>query len=358
MIAAVLTHINEPLELLDIEPQLLNYGQVYVRMICSGICGAQLQEIRGEKGNEKHLPHLIGHEGCGIVEDIGPGVTRVKPGDKVCLHWRKGEGIEADVPRYNQTGTSRMIGAGKVTTMSEYSIVSENRITPVPNDAPAELVALLGCGLSTALGTVEREAQVKMGESVLIVGVGGLGSNLIRACKLAKAAQITCCDLHKEKEKMAIDLGATGFLCSAPDDKSHRTGIPRCNTWADQIPNNSFDVIIETSGDREVFSDVFPKLAASGRMILVGHQPPGLWNYPLNLDSLFGGEGKTIKATQGGGFKPSTDIPRYISAWKTKALNYEDVITHRFNLFQINEAISLVQKGSAGRVMIHIGSEK
>ena len=143
MKAAILEEINGPLTIGEVTLTDLLFGQVLVKILVSGICGSQLQEIAGNKGNAKFVPHLLGHEGCGIVEDIGPGVTKVKKGDKVVMHWRKGDGIESDFPTYMFKG--KPMKSGKVTTLSEYSIVSENRITPVPHDTPNELCALLGC---------------------------------------------------------------------------------------------------------------------------------------------------------------------------------------------------------------------
>ena len=121
MKAAVLEKINSPLTVGEVELTDLQVGQVLVKILVSGICGAQLHEIKGHKGNEKFLPHLMGHEGCGIVEQLGPGVTTVKVGDKVVMHWRPGSGIEAPFPSYVFNG--KKMSSGKVTTLSEYSIV-------------------------------------------------------------------------------------------------------------------------------------------------------------------------------------------------------------------------------------------
>jgi Zn-dependent alcohol dehydrogenase len=174
MRAAVLTGLNQPLEIRDVKPLELQFGQVLVKVLVSGICGAQLQEIRGDKGNEAFLPHLLGHEGCGVVEKVGPGVSKVRVGDKVVMHWRVGAGIESDFPSYSLDG--KVIRSGKVTTLSEKSIVSENRLTAVPADTPPHLAALLGCGLSTALGVVNNDAHVKIGESVAVLGAGGVAT--------------------------------------------------------------------------------------------------------------------------------------------------------------------------------------
>ena len=134
MKAAILVEQNKPLVIEDIEiPNTLKYGQVLVKIIYSTICGAQINEYLGTKGPDKFLPHLLGHEGSGIVEKCGPGVTTVKRGDKVVLHWRKGSGIQSETPSYVLNGEK--INAGWVTTFSEYSVVSENRLTTIPKNS-------------------------------------------------------------------------------------------------------------------------------------------------------------------------------------------------------------------------------
>lgn len=344
MKAAILETINSPLVVADVELTPLSFGQVLVKVLASGICGAQLLEIGGHKGNAKFTPHLLGHEGCGIVEDVGLGVTKVKKGDKVVMHWRKGDGIEADFPSYMYNG--KVMKSGKVTTFSEYSIVSENRVTPVPQDTPIELCALLGCGLSTALGTINEEAEVKFGESVMIVGAGGLGLNLVKAAKLASAYPIISVDIFEEKRQMAEALGADLFINSKTqnivEEIQKKFGIKET------------DVIIETSGSKEALKTTLPILGGTGRYIMVGQPKPDEIVELVNANHMFGGEGKTIKATQGGKFSPSRDIPRYVRLQKSGILNIDNIITHRFKLDQINEAIDLVKAGGASRVLIEM----
>src|ERR1039458_450905 len=188
----------------------MSHGQVLVKMICAGICGAQLQEISGQKGDLSFLPHLLGHEGCGIVTAIGNGVTHVKPNDKVVLHWRTGAGCAAALPTY-----SKGVKAGPVTTFSEYVIVSENRVTAVPEEFPEDLCALLGCALSTALATIENVAKVKWGESVMVIGCGGVGLSLIYAATLAHAHPIVGVDQY-DKSEWVNALGADFYLHQPP----------------------------------------------------------------------------------------------------------------------------------------------
>lgn len=344
MKAAILETINGPLAVVEVGLTDLEFGQVLVKVLVSGICGAQLQEIAGNKNNAAYVPHLLGHEGAAIVEKVGPGVTKVKVGDKVVMHWRQGDGIEADFPSYTYKG--KTIKSGKVTTFSEYSIVSENRITPVPQDTPNELCALLGCGLSTALGTIDDEAEVRFGESVLIIGAGGLGLNLIKAATLASAYPIISVDIYDNKKEVAEDLGANLFInCkkeSIKDMIQEKFGI------------KDVDVIIDTSGNKQSIEDTIPLLSGKGRYIMVGQPKPGESVEIKNANHLFGGEGKMIKATQGGRFHPSRDIPRYIKLHKAGILTTDGLITHRVKIDQINEAIELVRSGQAGRIVVDI----
>ena len=127
MKAAMLVKLGSPLVVDEIQmPERLEYGQVLVKVKYSGVCGSQIGEMDGVKGEDRHLPHLLGHEGSGIVEKCGPGVSRVRPDDHVVLHWRKGDGIESPTPKYMRNG--KAINAGWVTTFNEYAIVSENRL--------------------------------------------------------------------------------------------------------------------------------------------------------------------------------------------------------------------------------------
>jgi len=344
MKAAVLEIINAPLTIAEVTPTEPGFGQVLVKVLVSGICGAQLLEIGGHKGNAKFVPHLLGHEGCGIVEAIGSGVTRVKSGDKVVMHWRKGEGIESDFPTYEFNG--KKIKSGKVTTFNEYSLVSENRLTPVPHDTPNELAALLGCSLSTALGTINVEADLQVGESLLIVGTGGLGVNLLKAASLVGAHPVISVDIHDHKKTVAEALGAGLYINAAKENIAE--------TIQNKLGLKEVDVIIETSGNKKSIEDTLPLLSGTGRYIMVGQPKPGEHIEIKNAGHLFGGSGKTIKATQGGRFSPSVEIPRYLKLHKAGVLTLDNLVTHRMKLDEINQAIDLVRAGQASRIMIEM----
>lgn len=340
MKAAILEKIDSPLVIKNVELTPLKVGQVLVKVIMSGLCGAQLQEISGLKGNANFLPHLLGHEGSGVVTEVGQGVTKVKVGDKVIMHWRKGDGIEADFPNYILDG--KKISSGKVTTFSEYSIVSENRLTKVPNDTSDYLCALLGCGLSTALGTINNEANLKFGESVMILGCGGVGLNLIQAAKLASAYPIIGVDVYDDKKEF-VEKETPYFI----NIKS-----VKIEEYLKNLNIKNIDVIIDTTGHPKLISDTINFLSENGRYIMVGQPKPGNDVVIQNAGSMFLGNGRTIKATQGGKTNPTEDLPKYIKLHKAGYLNIDHIVTHEFELEQINKAIDLLKSGKSGRIMI------
>ena len=335
--AAVLEELNKPLALRDVELTPLTIGQVLVRILVSGICGSQLHEIKGFKGNGKFLPHLMGHEGCGIVEEIGPGVTTIQLGDKVVMHWRPGSGIEANFPTYKLDG--KPFSSGKVTTLSEQAIVSENRLTVVPPDTNPELAALLGCSLTTALGIIDNQSQLKFGETVAIIGCGGVGLNLISGSILKGAATVYAIDSIAEKEGLVLSQGASHFLRSTSE-----------------LPEK-VDLIIDTTGSPKVISDAFTSLSNQGRMILVGQPTPGAEIVIPNAIQLFNGTGQSIRATQGGDTRPQEDIPKYLRFFAAQKIEIGRLITHRYKLESINTAFETLKTGKSGRIMISMEEE-
>lgn len=328
--AAVLTKLNSDLEIEYIENLPLETGQVLVKILKSGICGAQLHEIAGNKGNAKFLPHLLGHEGLGVVSEIGPGVKKVSVGDKVVLHWRVSEGIESEFPKYRFR--DKIITSGKVTTFSEYSVVSENRITKVCNDIDPNLGVLLGCGLTTAFGVVSNEAKIKIGESVLVLGCGGVGLLLIKALRLASAFPIVGIDRVQDKVKEFVDE-VYGDL--------------------DSLKGRKFDCILDTTGNSNLISESLKLLSNGGRLIFVG-QPSGESTLS-NWGSLFGqSKSNSVIFSQGGSTVPQDDIPRYIKLHDSNKFSVSNVVTHEFDFLKINEAIGTLRSGIAGRVVINM----
>lgn len=334
MKAALLTKLNENLDLEDIGLTELNVGQVLVKVIVSGICGSQLHEIRGNKGNGKFLPHLMGHEGCGEVVEVGPGVTTVVKGDLVVMHWRPGAGIESVFPQYKLG--DKTFSSGKVNTLCEYSITSENRLTTIPSDTDPELAALLGCALSTALGLVDNQLDLKLGEKIAVIGVGGVGLNVLQAARIHGASQLVAIDRGDSKRELALGMGADVYYASLEEMQE------------------KVDVLVDTTGNVNLIDQAFAKLTPNGRIFLVGQPEPGESLEITNALKFFNGQGISVRATQGGSGNPTVDIPRYLQLFKHNKLSIDKLITHRFSLNQINDAFEVLKSGNAGRIMIEI----
>ena len=240
MKAAILVQSKTPLVVEEVmPPDELLPGQVFVEIEYSGICGAQINEIDAVKGRDPYLPHLLGHEGVGVVLDIGPGVSTTRIGDHVVLHWRQSEGIQSLTPSYLWNGTK--VNAGWVTTFNTHAVVSENRITTIPNNFDKRIATLFGCAITTAFGVVDNDAQVKIGQSVLIFGVGGVGLTTAYASSLVSAYPIVGVDLYENKIDMGKKFGLTHGLIV------NRTNFK--NKIYDIVGKKGADVTIETTGN-------------------------------------------------------------------------------------------------------------
>jgi S-(hydroxymethyl)glutathione dehydrogenase / alcohol dehydrogenase len=344
MKAAILVELGKPLVVDQVTlPEKLDVGQVLVKVFRSGICGSQIGEIAGVKGPDKYLPHLLGHEGGAEVLEIGPGVRHVKVGQRVVMHWRKGNGIDAVTPTYQWQG--KKLNAGSVTTFNEYAIVSENRLTPVPQSFDMELAALFGCPVTTGLGVVTNNAKLTIGESIVVLGAGGVGLSVIQGAGLVSAYPIVAVDLQDEKLELARKLGATHTINSS--------GI---TDLADRIkaivgPQGA-DAVIENTGNTGLIRVAYDLTHPQGRTILVGvpkaGQDASLHTLPLHF-------GKVLTGSQGGETQPQTDIPRYVRLHEAGKLALSSLITRRFSLDQINEALDAMRQGTvAGRCIVEI----
>ena len=210
MKAAVLYEINKPLVVEELKVPKPDFGQVLVKIQASGICHKQIEEIQGHRGHDSFLPHTLGHEGAGIVEDVGPGVTKVKPGDYVALSWIKGSGIQSNTPTYSKG--NKKINAGWITTFQEYTLASENRVTKISSDIKPDVASLLGCAVSTGFGSVVNHAKIEVGSTVAVFGIGGVGLNILQGAALMNAVKIIAVDISADKEKLSKQFGATHFV--------------------------------------------------------------------------------------------------------------------------------------------------
>lgn len=341
MKAAVLTELKAPLVIAELQmPESLAIGQVLVKIHFSGICGSQLGEIDGAKGEDKFLPHLLGHEASGTVLEIGPGVKHVKAGDKVVLHWRKGLGIESETPHFTWDG--RKVNAGWITTFNEYAIVSENRVTAIPPDSDLEVAALFGCAVTTGFGVVENNAKVRIGESVVVFGAGGIGLNIVQAAALVSAYPIIAVDVFDNRLELARTMGATHVINSKSADA--RQAI------LDIVGNTGVDAFIDNTGQPAIIEMGYQITKPQGRVTLVGVPRKGndinIYSLPLHF-------GKGLSGSHGGEAIPQIDIPRYHQLFRAGRIKLRELVTDYFTLEQINDAIGGMRSGKfSGRCLI------
>lgn len=341
MKAAILETIGQPLIIDEVElPNELDYGQVLVKLAYSGICGSQLGEIDGVKGEDRFLPHLLGHEGSGEVVCTGPGVSHVQKGDSVVLHWRPGKGIAAKPPKYRWNG--RQLNAGFVTTFNEYAVISENRMTPIPAEFPKHIAPLFGCAVTTGLGVIVNNAGVKIGDSIVVLGAGGVGLNVIQGAAMASAYPIIAVDLFDNRLQLAGEMGAT-----------HLLNAGHCDIEIEirKILNGSpADIVVDNTGKTDIINLAYQMTAPQGKTILVGvprvNDTISIFSLPLHF-------GKTLTGSHGGESQPGTDIPKYIKLYNNDRLELDSLITDEFNLEGINQAIAGMRNGDiTGRCLI------
>lgn len=343
MKAAILVEQRKPLVVDEVElPPALEVGQVLVKVHYSGICGSQLGEIDGAKGEDKFLPHLLGHEASGTVEAIGPGVKHVKPGDTVVLHWRKGLGIEGAPPSYKWRG--HKLNAGWIATFNEYAIVAENRVTAIPADSDLEVAALFGCAVTTGFGVVENNAHVRIGESVVVFGAGGVGLNIVQAAALVGAYPVIAVDLFDNRLELAKAMGATHLINSKKEDA-------KAAIQAIASPQG-VDVFIDNTGQPTIIEMGYQLTKPQGRVTLVGVPRKG---NNINIYSLPMHFGKVLSGSQGGEAIPHEDIHRYQNLFKAGRIKLRELLTERLALDDINVAIDNMRSGAtSGRCLIRM----
>jgi S-(hydroxymethyl)glutathione dehydrogenase / alcohol dehydrogenase len=311
-------------------------------VLYSTICGAQLNEIAAAKGPDKFLPHLLGHEASARVLETGPGVTTVKEGDTVVLHWRPSRGIQCQPPAYKWRGEK--LNAGWVTTFNDYAVISENRMTTIAPDYDLRNAPLLGCAVTTAAGVINNDAKVKIGESVVVFGVGGVGLNVVQFAQLAGAYPIVAIDLVDAKLGMAKERGATHCINSggAADLEGEIRKI---------VGQQGPDKVIETTGVKSVIELAYNLTHADGTCVLVGvpNEKVTIYTLPIHFN-------KVLTGSHGGDAVPQVDIPRLIRLNSAGRLSFDGIITHEFALDKITDALDLVRRGAAGRVVLNVGA--
>jgi S-(hydroxymethyl)glutathione dehydrogenase/alcohol dehydrogenase len=341
--AAVLEQINTPLSSCEgISVPALSRGQVLVHVAYSGVCHSQLMEARGARGEDKYLPHLLGHEGTGRVEAVGDGVTKVKLGDWVVLGWIKGTGIDATGAKYAHAG--RQINAGGVTTFNEMAVVSENRLVLLPHGVPLDIGVLFGCALPTGAGIVTNTIRPVAGSTLAVFGLGGIGMSALMATQLFECRQVIAIDINPEKLALAKEFGATHVI------DAMQSGV------LDQIRQLTggagADYSVEATGRAQTIELAFDAVRRGGGLCVFASHPAH--GSRISLDPFELICGKRILGSWGGECRPDEDIPKFADLYRQGRLPLEKLITKRYRLDQINEALDDLEAQRVGRPLIEI----
>lgn len=345
MKAAVLFKTGEPLRIIDnlVAPTLIR-GQIKVAIIYTGVCHSQLMEVKGLRGEDKYLPHLLGHEAVAKVKEIGPQVSKVAVGDIVVLGWIKGDGIDASGGIYTYNGTK--INAGSVTTFSEESIVSENRVVKLPQGMPLQLAILLGCALPTGVGLVLNQLKPKEGTNIAVFGLGGIGLSALITTTLFKPNTLIAVDIEAEKLELAKALGATHcFNANSP-------------TYLEEIKEltaGGCDYTVEAGGTCRSIEAAFEVTKEQGgECIFASHPKEG---EKISLEPHAFHRGKKISGSWGGNSNPDSDIPKLVNLYKEHNLPLDKLLSASYQLDDINNALNDLDERKITRALISINPQ-
>jgi S-(hydroxymethyl)glutathione dehydrogenase/alcohol dehydrogenase len=363
--AAVAWKPNSPLVIEEVDLEGPKKGEVLIKIVASGVCHTDAYTLSGEDA-EGLFPVILGHEGGGIVTEIGEGVTSLKIGDhviplytpeckecKFCLSGKtnlcvkiratQGKGLMPD-------GTSRFSKDGKLihhymgcSTFAEYTVVPEIALAKVDPQAPLEKICLLGCGVTTGIGAVLNTAKVEKGSSVAVFGLGGIGLSVIQGAKMAGAKRIIAIDINDGKKEMAMKFGATDFVNPKNFDKPIQQVIVEMTEWG-------VDYSFECVGSVQLMRAALECAHRGwGQSIVIGVAGSGqeISTRPFQLVT-----GRVWKGSAFGGVKGRTELPGYVDQYMSGEINIDDMVTFTMPLSEINKAFDLMHAGKSIRSVI------
>ena len=364
--AAIAWGPGQPLSIEEVEVMPPQAGEVRVRIVATGVCHTDAFTLSGEDP-EGVFPCILGHEGGGIVESVGEGVTSVKVGDHViplytpecgeCKFCKSGRTNLCQKIRTTQgkglmpDGTTRFSKDGQpiyhymgTSTFSEYTVLPEISIAKVDPAAPLEEVCLLGCGVTTGIGAVMNTAKVKEGESVAIFGLGGIGLSAVIGARLAKAGRIIAIDINESKFELARKLGATDCINPNDYDKPIQEVIV-------EMTDGGVDFSFECIGNVKVMRAALECCHKGwGESVIIGVAGAGqeISTRPFQLVT-----GRVWRGSAFGGVRGRSELPSYVQRYMQGEFRLDDFITHTLPLEQINEAFDLMHEGKSIRTVIH-----
>lgn len=340
--AAVLTKIDWPLDLLNLKFPILLEGQVLVKILFSTICGSQLFEIAGNRANSKYIPHLLGHEGYGIVEEVGKGVKRFTVGDRVVLTWIKQSGLDCDRISF-QSDTGQRVSAGKVTTFSEYTVVAENRLFKAPDIDNPQILPLLGCAALTGAGMVfERETSC---DRTLVVGAGGVGIFAIWALLFLGKKEVHVIEKSESKRRFISEMDSRIILHSDLNSKS----------LIQELENKGrFQEVFECTGSVIMLQASIDLTSTPGNFVFCSHPKNG---ETINLDPFELISGKRVFGSWGGGCEDISIRDRAIEVAKFYRAFIPSILSNPYGLDSINKAIEDAKSGKNFRVLVDMSQK-
>ncbi len=364
--AAIAWGPNQPLSVEEVDVMLPKKGEVLIKILASGVCHTDAFTLSGEDP-EGIFPCILGHEGGGVVEQVGEGVTSVAVGDhviplytpecrecKFCLSGKtnlcqkiretQGKGLMPD-------GTTRFYKNGQpifhymgCSTFSEYTVLPEISLAKVNPKAPLEEVCLLGCGVTTGIGAVINTAKVEEGATVAIFGLGGIGLSAIIGATMAKASRIIVIDINESKFDLAKKLGATDCI----NPKDHTKAIQDVIV---DLTDGGVDYSFECIGNVDVMRSALECCHKGwGESVVIGVAGAGqeISTRPFQLVT-----GRVWRGSAFGGVKGRTELPEYVERYLAGEFKLSDFITHTMDLFDINRAFELLHQGKSIRTVIH-----
>lgn len=369
-IAAVAWEPRKPLVIEELEVEGPKAGEVLVRMVASGVCHTDAFTLSGEDP-EGVFPCVLGHEGGGIVEDVGAGVKTLKPGDhviplyipecracKACLSGRTNLCTSLNETEWSglmPDGTVRYAKGGKkvyhymgTSTFAEYSVIPEIALAKVNPAAPLEKVCLLGCGITTGIGAVLNTAKVRPGSSVAVFGLGGIGLSVVQGAVMAKAERIIAVDINEDKFALAGQLGATDFLNPRKFDQPIQEII-------EELTGGGVDYSFECVGNVDLMRSALESCHMGwGESIIIGVAGAGkvIQTRPFQLVT-----GRVWKGTAFGGVRGRTELPGYVDRYMEGKIEIDKMITHTMGIEDINRAFDLMHAGKSIRSVIQYGHQ-
>jgi Zn-dependent alcohol dehydrogenase len=347
--AAIFVEPNKPLVVDEVAFPDPGADQVLVKLFASGVCHSQLHTMKRPARPGHRLPELLGHESTGVVVAKGRDVRHVKEGDHVITTWVDRDNATTDQPLVMHALNDRAQYAadwrGKevmhsAATWAEFALAQERVVLPLPNDVATDVTSIVGCAVMTGAGAIINTLQVRSGQSVVVVGAGGIGLCAISAAAVVDAHPIIAVDVHDEKLAFARRFGATDVINSKNID-----AIQAIKDLTRGGADFTIDAVGLPQTQEQILRAVRPGYSGKdkgGTALLVGITPP---NAKAILDtSLFAGS-RSFTRTSGGDCKPDRDFPIFIRWYREGKLKLDELITHRYKLEQINEAVDDLEHG-------------